>query len=88
MRTCWDKSLAGGQKRLRGKSANNSVLGPKHLKLEGTFPTINPLITYSLESSKALYPGPSLMVTSSMMSHIHSLYLGNDLDYDPHWYLL
>ena len=41
--SCWktetwsDKSLAGGQKRLRGKSANDSVLGPKRLKLEGTF---------------------------------------------------
>ena len=90
--SCWktktwsDKSLAGGQKQLRGKSANDSVLGPKRLKLEGTFPTINPLITHSLESSKALCPRPSLMVISLVMSHIHSLYLGNVLDYDPHRY--
>ena len=92
--SCWktktwlDKSLAGGQKQLKGKSANDSVLGPKRLKLEGTYPTIDPLITRSLESSKALRPRPSLMVTSSVMSHIHSLYLGNVLDYDPHWYPL
>ena len=88
MRTCWDKSLAGGQKQLRGKSANDSVLGPKCLKLEGTFPTIDPLITCSLESSKALCPEPSLTVTSLVMSHIHSLDLGNVLDYNPHQYPL
>ena len=87
-RTWLDKSLAGGQKQLRGKRANDSVLGPKRLKSEGTFPTINPLITCSLESSKALCPGPSLMVTSLVMSHIHSLYLGNVLDHNPHWYPL
>ena len=28
MRTWLDKRLAGGQKQLRGKSANDSVLGP------------------------------------------------------------
>ena len=83
-----DKSLAGGQKRLRGKRANDSVLGPKCLKSEGTFPTIDPLITRSLESSKALCPGPSLMVISLVMSHIHSLYLGNVLDHNPHQYPL
>ena len=92
--SCWktktwsDKSLAGGQKRLRGKSANNSVLGPKHLKSEGTFPTIDPLIARSLESSKALCPRPSLTVTPLVMSPIHSLYLGNVLDYNPHQYPL
>ena len=92
--SCWktktwsDKSLAGRQKRLRGKSANNSVLRPKCLKSEGTFPTIDPLIAHSLESSKALCPRPSLTVTSLVMSHIHSLYLGNVLDYNPHRYLL
>ena len=84
MRTCLDRCLAGGQKQLRGESAN-SVLGPKHLNLEDTFPTIDPLITHSLESSKALCPRPSLMVISSVMSPIHSLYLGNVLDYDPYW---
>ena len=88
MRTWSDKSLAGGQKGLRGKSANDLVLGPKHLKSEGTFPMIDPLIARSLRSSKALCPRPSLMVTSSVMSHIHSLYLGNVLDYDPQWYPL
>ena len=88
MKTCLDRCLAGGQKQLRGKSANNSVLGPKHLKSEGTFLTIKPLITHSLESSKALYPGPSLTVTSSLMSYIHSLYLGNVLNYNPHRYPL
>ena len=88
MKTWLDKSLAGGQKQLRGKSANDSVLGPKRLKSEGTFPTIDPLITRSLESSKALYPRSSLTVTSLVVSHIHSLYLGNVLDYDPHRYLL
>ena len=88
MRTCWDKCLASGQKRLKGKSANDLVLGPKHLKLEGTFPMIDPLIACSLESSKALCPRPSLTVTSLVMSPIHSLYLGNVLDYDPHRYLL
>ena len=87
-KTGWDKSLAGEQKQLRGKSANDLVLGPKCLKLEGTFPTINPLIACSLESSKALCPRPSFAVTSLVMSHIHSLYLGNVLDYDPHRYLL
>ena len=92
--SCWktktwlDKSLAGGQKRLRGESGNNSVLGPKRLKTEGTFPTIDPLITHSLESSKTLYPRPSLTVTSLVMSYIHSFYLGNVLDYNPHWYPL
>ena len=71
-KTCWDKSLAG----------------PKRLKSEGTFPTINPLIACSLESSKALCPGSSLTVTSLVMSHIHSLCLGYVLDYDPHQYPL
>ena len=90
--SCWktktwsDKSIAGGQKRLGGKSANDLVLGPKRLKLEGTFPTIDPLIARSLESSKALCPGPSLTVILLVMSHIHSVYLGNVLDYDPHRY--
>ena len=88
MKTWSNKSLAGGQKRLRGKSANDSVLGPKHLKSEGTVPTIDPLITRSLESSKALCPRSSLMVTSLVISHIHSFYLGNILDYDPHQYPL
>ena len=88
MRTWSDKSLAGGQKRLRGKSANDLVLGPKRLKSEGTFPMIDPLITHSLESSKALCPRPSLTVTSLVMSHIHSFYLGNVLDYNPHRYPL
>ena len=87
-KTWLDKSLTGGQKRLRGKSANYSVLGPKHLKSEGTFPTIDPLIAHSLESSKALCPRSSLTVTSSVMSHIHSFYLGNVLDNDPHRYPL
>ena len=49
---------------------------------------IDPLIAHSLESSKALCPRPSLMVTSLVMSHIHSLYLGNILDYNPHQYPL
>ena len=92
--SCWktktwsEKSLAGRQKQLRGKSANDSVLGPKHLKSEGTLLTIDPLIARSLESSKALCPRPSLTVTSLVMLHIHSLYLGNILDYDPHRYPL
>ena len=92
--SCWktktwsDKSLAGGQKRLRGKSANDSVLGPKRFKSEGTFPTIDPLITRSLESSKALCPRPSLTETSSVTSPIHSFHLGNVLDYDQHRYPL
>ena len=87
--SCWktrtwsDKSLAGGQKRLRGKSANNLVLGPKRLKLEGTFPMIDPLIARSLESSKALCPRPSLTVTSSVISHIHFFRLGNILRLRP-----
>ena len=88
MKTWLDKSLTGGQKRLRGKSANDLVPGPKCLKSEGTFPMIDPLITRSLESSKALRPRPSLTVTSSVISHIHSFCLGNVLDYDPHWYPL
>ena len=88
MRTCLDKSLAGGQKRCRGKSANDLALGPKCLKSEGTFPMINPHIARSLESSKALCPRPSLTVTSLVMSHIHSLHLGNGLDNNPPWYPL
>ena len=88
MKTWLDRCLAGGQKQLRGESANASVLGPKQLKTESTFHTIDPLIACSLESSKTLHPRPSPMMTSSVISYIHSFCLGNALDHDPHQYLL
>ena len=88
MKTWLDRCLAGRQKQLRGKSAKASVLGPRQLKTESTFHTIDPLITHSLKSSKALHPRPSPTMISLVISYVNSFCLGNVLDHNPHWYPL